>query len=152
MKIEHAFTNISIIQITQQVIVGRVHTGCTHSAAHKQLSISGGRGREGQHTVCVHLHHDHRDSLMADPDDPGPRRSLSRLLIGRGSLWGVGLSLTWLIRLAGGLGGRGLSFHAGSHRGTQVHLRADAEESTQISRLVGKRAGRTFNGADSTLD
>lgn len=101
---------------------------------------------EGQHTVRVHLHHDHRDSLMADPDDPGPSLSLSRLLIGGGSLWGVGLSLTWLIRLAGGLGGRGLSFHAGRHRGTQVHLQVDERESTQISRLAGRRAVRTYNG------
>lgn len=89
---------------------------------------------------------------MADPDDPGPGLSLSRLLIGWGSLWGVGLSLTWLIRLAGGRSGRGLSFHAGSHRGTQVHLRLDEREGTQISRLVGKRAVRIYNSTDSKLD
>lgn len=76
----------------------------------------------GQHTVRVHLHHDHRDSLVADPDDPGAGLSLSSLLIGRGSLWGVGLSLTCLLRLVGRLGVWGLSLHAASHRGTQVHL------------------------------
>lgn len=76
----------------------------------------------GQHTVRVHLHHDHRDSLVADPDDPGASLSLSSLLIGRGSLWGVGLSLTCLLSLVGRLDGRGLSLHAASHCGTQVHL------------------------------
>lgn len=76
-----------------------------------------------QHTVRVHLHHDHRDSLVADPDDAGTSRSLSGLLRGRGSLWGVGLSLTWLIRLVGRQWGRSLALHVARHRGTQVHLR-----------------------------
>lgn len=76
-----------------------------------------------QHTVRVHLHHDHRDSLVADPDDPGTSLSLSGLLIGRGSLWGVGLSLTWLIRLVGRWRGWSLSLRAARHRGPQVHLR-----------------------------
>lgn len=72
-----------------------------HQRGGTQAAFNQWRVGEGQHTVRVHLHHDHRDSLMADPDDPGPSLSLSRLLIGWGSLWGVGLSLTWLIRLAG---------------------------------------------------
>lgn len=76
----------------------------------------------GQHTVRVHLHHDHRNCLVADPDDPGASLSLSSLLIGRGSLWGGGLSLTCLLRLARRLGGWSLSLCAGSHRSTQVHL------------------------------
>lgn len=79
----------------------------------------------GQHTVRVHLHHDHRDCLVADPDDPVASLSLSSLLIGRGSLCGGGLSLTCLFRLAGWLSGRGLSLSAvsrNSHCGTQVHL------------------------------
>lgn len=95
---------------------------------HKQLSSSGAfnqwRGR-GQHTVRVHLHHDHRDCLVADPDDPGASLSLSSLLIGRGNLWGWGLSLTCLLRLVGWVGGRGVSLSAvscSSHCGTQVHL------------------------------
>jgi len=50
-----------------------------------QCSIQSVAGR-GQHTVRVHLHHDHRDCLVADPDDPGASLSLSSLLIGRGSL------------------------------------------------------------------
>lgn len=81
-------------------------------------SIQSVAGR-GQHTVRVHLHHDHRDSLVAGPDDPGASLSLSSLLIGRGSLWGVGLSL---LRLVGRLCRWGLSLHAASHCGTQVHL------------------------------
>lgn len=76
----------------------------------------------GQHTVRVHLHHDHRDSLVADPDDPGTSLSLSALWIGRGSLWGVGLSLTWLIRLGGRRWGGSLSLGAARHGGPQVHL------------------------------
>ena len=79
----------------------------------------------GQHTVRVHLHHDHRYCLVADPDDPGASMSLSSLLIGQRSLWGRGLSLTCLLRLAGWLSGRGLSLIAigcHSHRGTQVDL------------------------------
>lgn len=75
-----------------------------------------------QHTIRVHLHHDHRDSLVADPDDPGTSLSLSALLSGRGSLWGVGLSLTWLIRLAGRRRGCGLCLRSARHRGAQVHL------------------------------
>lgn len=63
-------------------------------------------------SVRVHLHHDHRDCLVADPDDPGAGLSLSSLLIGRGSLWGEGLSLTWLLWLASRLGGWGLSLSA----------------------------------------
>lgn len=59
---------------------------------------------------------------MADPDDPGTSLSLSALGIGRGSLWGVGLSLTWLIRLGGRRRGGSLSLGAARHRGPQVHL------------------------------
>lgn len=86
--------------------------------------IQPGAGK-GQHTIRVHLHHDHRYCLVADPDDPGAGLSLPSLLIGRGSLWGWGLSLTCLLWLAGRLSGRGLSLSAvsrNSHCGTQVHL------------------------------
>lgn len=52
-------------------------------------------------TIRVHLHHDHRDCLVADPDDSGAGLSLSSLLIGGGGLWGGGLTLTCLLRLVG---------------------------------------------------
>lgn len=90
----------------------------------------------GQHTVRVHLHHDHRDCLVADPDDPVASLSLSSLLIGRGSLCGGGLSLTCLLRLAGRLSGRGLSLSAvsrNSHCGTQVHLLVKTQAVSLVS-------------------
>lgn len=89
----------------------------------------------GQHTVRVHLHHDHRDSLVADPDDPGASLSLSSLLIGRGSLWGVGLSLTCLLRLVGRMGGRGLSFNVTGHCRTQVHLLGMRAQSFSVCKV-----------------
>lgn len=68
----------------------------THS---KTFDVGGGGMR--QRTVRVHLHHDHRNGLVADPDDPGTSLPLSGLLIGRGSRGGVGVSLAWLIRRVG---------------------------------------------------
>lgn len=53
---------------------------------HTHVSELQSVAERGQHTVRVHLHHDHRDCLVADPDDPGATLSLSSLLIGHGSL------------------------------------------------------------------
>lgn len=96
--------------------------------------------------VRVHLHHDHRDCLVADPDDPGASLSLSSLLIGRGSLWGGGLSLTCLLRLVGCLVGRGMSLSAvssSSDCGTQVHLDWDmvvhSSRQSDWGGIVGER-------------
>lgn len=112
------------------VVCGVISLQCTATQQHDtqtaliKWSIQSVADR-GQHTVRVHLHHDHRDCLVADPDDPGASLSLPSLLIGWGSLWGGGLSLTCLLGLARRLSGRGLSLSAvsrNSHCGTQIHL------------------------------